>query len=1363
MKVEDIYQFFENPPPIYLCREQAICYILYVLLQGDFHGTELIQKLATEYPNFRLSDKVLYGAINIFEKEKIIIGYNRVIKKERPRRIYQISPEWQNLAQNLAILWQWQVQVYAHKSIGELPNNKKEALNNIKGIKKLPEVIKSTNLLRNIENICLYFENIPRTYLCIELAVCYILFVLLKGESYGIELIQNLEVEYPKYRLSDTVLYGAIKFLEDERAITGYWKKLEGRGRPRRMYQVALEWQQKAKDIARLWQKYHNTEEKVNMLNELGNNYLSSGEYKRAINYYQQSLNIAREIYYRYGEIMSLNNLGKAYCEKKNGDRAENLENAMEVYSSALKVCTREDFPEQWAKTQYNLGNAYLERVQGNQVENTDNAIVAYQAALSVLTQETFPNNWATIQKKLGIAYFNRIRGDKANNIENAIAAYTAALTTLTRDDFPDNWAEMQKYLGMAYRERIQGDKANNLEVAIACYQAALEVYTRDAFPDEWAGIRENIGDTYIAKIDKDGLLNKLEATDNIEYAILYYQDALKIYTRESFSDESGIIREKLSNAHYLLEYYQGELEVASLIKANNRDEALARIELTRGNILDLEVDVLVRPTSTSLDFGGEISRQVFEILGGTDFSWYKIVREISQIPLGEVFVTEANPLLAHYLFHTPVLNHKGATVKTISQAVTAVLNKAESLIDVDTIAFPSLGTGSAGLNPAILALKVLILVTNHLEKGSHLEKVIFAFVDEAAYQAYASAYQILLLERRVNYEISIITPQEIVTVGKEVEISVNINQTEITQGKTYTLQIPQNESIGAELNIILNAPGFQFNNDNATSLPLDPDTTSITQTATFNLTAIRPGITKIKAEIYCGETYKTTLETEVEINGFEEIELPPLVAARSRPVSQPDIILQVRTTWNENFSTCTFNYHIDTYQQRLFFTDNIDYNSQSLSAAWLETTQQLLKSTLEEASNSQKEDFRSRLASLGQYLFKSFLPQELQNIIGTITSLRNRFNLLILTDQDACFPWELLHDGKKFFGEYFIIGRWLWELEKTRPYEFPVGTINVAHYANVEQPEIWTELLRLANAPEPIPFIGGVLADLNSTESMRGLHLVRFGQSLDAIDRENAPIRIDGESNVYDIEKEVQPAKLTLRRNRPLVTLSYINAGQSELTLLEKTWASTFVRAGCSAFVGSLWAVQPNVESAFSSTFYNMIWAGKFLGIAFQTARELAKAVAPDSLDWLAYVLFGDPMARPYRPVQGQGYAVVEPIGQEIDDPVSPGTSVRFRVSLRRTPPVWYENRLMTVAEDLTFEDLRVFVITSGLQVIPDDSIVMRRTATGDYLNWFTLTVPADIEARSIVVQVYFEDGMEPVHNLRFALNVIKQESEGL
>ncbi len=106
------------------------------------------------------------------------------------------------------------------------------------------------------EDIYRFFQAPPPFYLNKELAVCYVLAILTRGDSYGTELIQLLETEYPSYRLSDTVLYSALKFLEEEGIITGYWKKVEGRGRPRRMYQIQTEASKKAQELSALWQEY---------------------------------------------------------------------------------------------------------------------------------------------------------------------------------------------------------------------------------------------------------------------------------------------------------------------------------------------------------------------------------------------------------------------------------------------------------------------------------------------------------------------------------------------------------------------------------------------------------------------------------------------------------------------------------------------------------------------------------------------------------------------------------------------------------------------------------------------------------------------------------------------------------------------------------------------------------------------------------------------------------------------------------------------------------------------------------------------------------------------------------------------------
>ncbi len=106
------------------------------------------------------------------------------------------------------------------------------------------------------EDIYQFFEDPPPIYLNKELAVCYVLTVLLRQDSYGTELIQWLTRQYPNYRLSDTVLYGALKFLEDENAVDGYWKKVEGRGRPRRMYRLNPDWRMRAEELSEFWKNY---------------------------------------------------------------------------------------------------------------------------------------------------------------------------------------------------------------------------------------------------------------------------------------------------------------------------------------------------------------------------------------------------------------------------------------------------------------------------------------------------------------------------------------------------------------------------------------------------------------------------------------------------------------------------------------------------------------------------------------------------------------------------------------------------------------------------------------------------------------------------------------------------------------------------------------------------------------------------------------------------------------------------------------------------------------------------------------------------------------------------------------------------
>ena len=52
--------------------------------------------------------------------------------------------------------------------------------------------------------------------------------------------------------------------------------------------------------------------------------------------------------------------------------------------------------PVEWARTMMNLANAYDSRIRGDKAENIERAIEGYQQALQVMTRQAMPVEWAT-------------------------------------------------------------------------------------------------------------------------------------------------------------------------------------------------------------------------------------------------------------------------------------------------------------------------------------------------------------------------------------------------------------------------------------------------------------------------------------------------------------------------------------------------------------------------------------------------------------------------------------------------------------------------------------------------------------------------------------------------------------------------------------------------------------------------------------------------------------------------------------------------------------------------------------------------------------------------------------------------------
>jgi tetratricopeptide (TPR) repeat protein len=227
--------------------------------------------------------------------------------------------------------------------------------------------------------------------------------------------------------------------------------------------------------------------------------------------------------------------------ENKNGNRVENLKNAIRNFNRALEIFTRQDYPEDWVMAQNCLGETYrhLSLLEDSD-DNLSQAIFHYEQALTIATRTTYPEIWAAAHNNLGIAYANGTRADLAENVEKAISHCQQALEFYTRNTLPDDWAMTQNNLGETYRKRLQGDRAENIEQAISNFQQALEIQNHQTDREQWAGTHNNLSSAYWERLRGD-------RAENLEKAIFHAQQALEVYKIDTHPKDWAYMHHGLS------------------------------------------------------------------------------------------------------------------------------------------------------------------------------------------------------------------------------------------------------------------------------------------------------------------------------------------------------------------------------------------------------------------------------------------------------------------------------------------------------------------------------------------------------------------------------------------------------------------------------------------------------------------------------------------------------------------------------------------------------------------------------------------------------------------------------------------------
>jgi len=155
-------------------------------------------------------------------------------------------------------------------------------------------------------------------------------------------------------------------------------------------------------------------------------------------------------------------------------DGGDDVDYATVAYSLAIEVFSQYGALAPRAIALTNLGRAFQTRALGNRATNLEQAIECHRAALDLVDPRTNPLEWSQASSNLGSALRVRLSGDRKQNIEDAIAAIQDALAVLDHLDRPLDHAQALKHLGAAYAKRLEGEPQENLQLALAAYAQAL-------------------------------------------------------------------------------------------------------------------------------------------------------------------------------------------------------------------------------------------------------------------------------------------------------------------------------------------------------------------------------------------------------------------------------------------------------------------------------------------------------------------------------------------------------------------------------------------------------------------------------------------------------------------------------------------------------------------------------------------------------------------------------------------------------------------------------------------------------------------------------------------------------------------------
>ena len=283
------------------------------------------------------------------------------------------------------------------------------------------------------------------------------------------------------------------------------------------------------------------------------------------------------------------------------------------------------------------------------------------------------------------------------------------------------------------------------------------------------------------------------------------------------------------------------------------------------------------------------------------------------------------------------------------------------------------------------------------------------------------------------------------------------------------------------------------------------------------------------------------------------------------------------------------------------------------------------------ENMNLPSDIFDSRMKAKGRLLYKELFSEELKKFYWQNKSRIKSFQVIT---KDPWIPWEIIRPydpdtGKEdaFLCECYAFTRWILGKKIVIPNEqlkkILVVVPSTTDLANSIEERNWIQ-----------QFGTSIGAEVNTDSKYRHiisalwkgdfniLHFSTHGKY-----NKDHPLfsHIELENGLFLRPEDIEEISVNFRQAKPIVILNTCQSGVQGFSLTEiKSWATQFLDAGASVFIGTLWRVSDKTAFKFTQEIYKQLSSGIVLGEAVKRARTSCKE--PGDSSWLAYEVYGQP-----------------------------------------------------------------------------------------------------------------------------------------